>query len=150
MVRGRPWGKSRDRRRLEERGHNGATVGAVVLESFRLDGRVAIVTGGGRGIGAGIARALSEAGADIALAARTESDLRAVAGDIEAHGSIALVVPGDLSTPGAMGDLVASTVERFGRLDIIVNNLGGTGPAALLEVSERSFERAFSLSLIHI
>jgi 7-alpha-hydroxysteroid dehydrogenase len=43
-----------------------------------------------------------------------------------------------------MSDLVASTVERFGRLDIIVNNLGGTGPAALLEVSERSFERAFS------
>mgnify|MGYP003752903769 CR=1 FL=1 len=81
----------------------------MVLESFRLDGRVAIVTGSGRGIGAGIARALSEAGADVALTARTESDLQVVAGDIEAQGSTALVVPGDLSTPGAMSDLVAST-----------------------------------------
>ncbi|SVC43200.1 uncharacterized protein METZ01_LOCUS296054, partial [marine metagenome] len=85
----------------------------VVVESFRLDGRVAVVTGAGRGIGAGIARGLAEAGAHVAVSARTESDLQAVAGDVEAHGQTALVVPGDLSDREAMVSLVASTVERF-------------------------------------
>lgn len=114
----------------------------MVLDLFRLDGRVALVTAASRGIGAGIAEALAEAGADVAIAARTAEDLDAVAERVERHGRRALVHAADLSTRAALGGFVDDAVGTFGRLDIVVNNAGGSFPAAFLDTSERAFTKA--------
>ncbi len=97
----------------------------MILDRFRLDDRVAIVTGAGQGIGRGIALGLAEAGADLALAARTRSDLEEVAGAIEERGRRALIVPTDVMDTPALDALVDETVAAMGRLDILVNNRGG-------------------------
>jgi len=114
-----------------------------VLERFHLDGKTAIVTGAGRGIGAATARALAEAGADLVLAARTASQLESVATDVRAFGSRALVVPTDVNENENITALAATAIEEFGRIDIVVNNAGGTPPRPFLDTSPGYFERAF-------
>ena len=112
------------------------------MERFRLDGRVAVVTAASRGIGAAIAEAFAEVGADVAISARTKEDLDAVAERIESHGVRALVHPADLGTRDAMGDYVDAVVGGMGRIDIVVNTAGGSFPAAFLDTSERAFAKA--------
>jgi len=119
----------------------------VLLDRFRLADRVAVVTGAGRGIGAGCARAFAEAGADVVLAARTEEQLEAVAGDVRTLGRRALVVPMDVSDLDNLDRLVEATVAAYGRLDIVVNNAGGTMPAPLADTSVRMFEGAFHFNV---
>ena len=119
----------------------------MLLDRFRLDGRAAVVTGAGRGIGAGAARALAEAGADVALTARTPEQLEAVAADIRALGRRALVVPGDVNDLDHVDRFVEAAVAEFGHLDIVVNNAGGSMPAPLLDTSVRSFEQAFHFNV---
>jgi 7-alpha-hydroxysteroid dehydrogenase len=114
----------------------------MVMERFRLDGRVAVVTAASRGIGAAIAEAYAEVGADVAISARTKEDLDAVAERIESHGVRALVHPADLGTRDAMSDYVDAVVGGLGRIDIVVNNAGGSFPAAFLDTSERAFAKA--------
>jgi 7-alpha-hydroxysteroid dehydrogenase len=114
----------------------------MILDRFKLTDRVAIVTGAGKGIGRGIALAFAEAGADVVCAARTEADLEATAGEIRARGRRALVVPCDVMRTEALEGLVAATLAAFGRLDLLVNNAGGTGPRPALQTSERYFETA--------
>jgi NAD(P)-dependent dehydrogenase (short-subunit alcohol dehydrogenase family) len=100
----------------------------MVLERTRLDGKVAIMTGGGRGLGKAMATSLAEAGAEICLAARTESQLRDAAAEIkEISGKEALIVPTDISDSAQCSALIEQTVAHFGRLDIMVNNAGGGG-----------------------
>lgn len=114
----------------------------MVMERFRLDGRVAVVTAASRGIGAAIAEAYAEVGADVAISARTKEDLDAVAERIESHGVRALVHPADLGSRDAMSDYVDAVVDGLGRIDIVVNNAGGSFPAAFLDTSERAFAKA--------
>jgi 7-alpha-hydroxysteroid dehydrogenase len=120
----------------------------MVLELFRLDGRVAVVTAASRGIGAAIAEAYAEAGADVAIAARTAEDLEAVAGRIEAHGRRALVHTADLTTRDAMADYVGAVVAELGRIDVVVNNAGGSFPTAFLDTSERAMTKALDWNVM--
>ena len=119
----------------------------MILDRFLVTDQVAIVTASGRGIGAATAVALAEAGADVVLAARTEEQLRAVAKQVEAAGRRAIVVPGDLTDFDLMASLAETAFTEFGRLDIVVNNMGGTMPRPLLDTSPRFLEEAFRFNV---
>jgi 7-alpha-hydroxysteroid dehydrogenase len=114
----------------------------VILDRFRLDGRVAVVTGAGQGIGRGIALGLAEAGADVVCAARTAADVEAVAEEARARGRRALAVPTDVMQADHLDRLVEATVGEMGRLDVLVNNAGGTMPRPAMATSEAFFETA--------
>lgn len=116
---------------------------AAVLERFRVDDKVAIVTGAGRGIGAASALALAEAGADVVLAARTVEQLEAVAEQARAFGARTLVVPIDANDVDQLAALVDRTVAELGGVDVVVNNAGGTNPRPLMDTSVGFLERAF-------
>ena len=119
----------------------------MILDRFRLDDKVVIVTGAGRGIGAAIARTYAEVGANVVLAARTEAQLEEVAADVRASGGEALVVPCDVSELDVLDNLVDRTVEAFGGVDVVVNNAGGSMPNAFLDTSVRAFEKAFHFNV---
>jgi 7-alpha-hydroxysteroid dehydrogenase len=117
------------------------------LDRFRLDGQVAVVTGAGRGIGAGCALVYAEAGADVAISARTESQLDEVAEQVRALGRRALVVPGDVNDLAFVAELVDRAAAELGRIDHVVNNAGGTGPAPLLQTTAEQLEHAFHFNV---
>jgi 7-alpha-hydroxysteroid dehydrogenase len=119
----------------------------MLIDRFRLDGQVAIVTGAGRGIGAGCARAFAEAGADVAITARTVEQLEEVATEVRALGRRALVFPGDVNDLPMLDAFVDATIAELGRLDIVVNNAGGSMPRPLLDTSVRRFEEAFHFNV---
>jgi 7-alpha-hydroxysteroid dehydrogenase len=117
------------------------------VDQFMLTDRVALITGAGKGIGAAIARSFAEAGADVAIMARTKDDLEAVAGDVRARGRRALVYPADVSQVERLPELVAATVEMFGRLDIVVNNAGGSISHPFLDTRVEHLEAAFRFNV---
>ncbi|MFG2001055.1 SDR family oxidoreductase [Spirillospora sp. NPDC048911] len=119
----------------------------MILDRFRVEGRVAVVTGAGRGIGAASAVALAQAGADVVVSARTEEQLAKVAAEIEAAGRRALVVPADLSDLDAAAGLADRAAREFGRLDIVVNNVGGTMPRGFLDTTPEHLENAFQFNV---
>ena len=122
-------------------------VPGMITDRFRLDGRVALVTGAGRGIGAATALALAEAGADMLVSARTAADLEVVARRVEALGRRARVVAADLSEPDAVAALADAAVEALGRLDVVVNNVGGAMPAPFTETPVEVLEEAFRFNV---
>jgi 7-alpha-hydroxysteroid dehydrogenase len=95
------------------------------MTAFSLEGRVALITGGGRGIGEAIARGFAQAGAAVAVVARTTAEIDRVAAEIEAIGGRAFACTADVSDVGVLPNLVDSTVAALGGLDILVNNAGG-------------------------
>ncbi len=118
-----------------------------LLDSFRLDGKVAVITGAGRGIGAGIARAYAQAGANVVLASRTKEQLDEVAADVRATGREAVVAPCDVNDNESLEALVNTAVSELGRLDIVVNNAGGTMPRPFLDTSAGFLERSFHFNV---
>lgn len=119
----------------------------MLLDRFRLDGKTAIVTGAGRGIGAGCALAFAEQGANVVVAARTRAQVEATAEQARALGVAALPVVCDVMQRADLENLVAAAMKEFGRLDILVNNAGGTPPMEALHTSEAMFEEAFRFNV---
>lgn len=119
----------------------------MILDLFRVTGRVAVVTGAGRGLGAAAAVALAQAGADVVISARSADQLAKVAAAVEAAGRRALVVPADLSDLDAAGGLAAAAADAFGRLDIVVNNVGGALPRPFPATKPRHLEAAFHFNV---
>jgi 7-alpha-hydroxysteroid dehydrogenase len=119
----------------------------MILDRFLVTDQAAVVTASGRGIGAGTAIALAQAGADVVLAARTEEQLRETAKQVEAAGRHAVIVPGDLTDLDLMASLADTAYKEFGRLDIVVNNMGGTMPRPFLDTSPRFLEEAFRFNV---
>jgi 7-alpha-hydroxysteroid dehydrogenase len=119
----------------------------MILDRFRLDDRVAVVTGAGRGLGAAMALAFAEAGADVVIAARTQSQLEDVAKQIEGVGRKAHIVVADLAHPDETAKLAAEAIDAFGKLDVVVNNVGGTMPAPLLNTSTKDLRDAFTFNV---
>ena len=119
----------------------------MILDRFRLDDQVAVVTGAGRGLGAAIALAFAEVGADVVISSRTQSELDGVAEQIRGTGRRAHVVTADLAHPDATAALAQEAVEAFNRLDIVVNNVGGTMPNTLLTTSTKDLKDAFTFNV---
>jgi NAD(P)-dependent dehydrogenase (short-subunit alcohol dehydrogenase family) len=118
-----------------------------ILDSFRLDGRVAIVTGASSGLGVAFAQALAEAGADVALGARRVDRLEETKALVEAQGRRALTVGTDVADPEDCRRLVEQTVQQLGRVDVLVNNAGvGTAVPATRETPDE-FRRVIDINL---
>lgn len=118
-----------------------------VMPSLRLDGRIALVTGGNRGLGLGVALALAHAGADVALAARTADQLEQAAALVEKTGRKVLILPADLSQAQAAQDIVQQTADHFGRLDILVNGAGMNIRQPAETFTEADWDQLMALNL---
>jgi len=114
---------------------------------FSLSGRVALITGGGRGIGAAIACAFADAGAAVALVARTKAEVEAVAADIEVPGGRALAYSADVNDLARLPGLIEATVGELGGLDILVNNAGGEISPLFLDTRVEHLQEAFHFNV---
>lgn len=122
----------------------------TMLDRFRLDGKVAVVTGGGRGIGRGIAISLAQCGADVVVIARRQADVDAVAAEIRTFGRRSLGVSGDVLDFTMLPAVLDRVVDEFGWLDIMVNNAGGNldrQAHALPTISLAKFDEQLALNM---
>jgi 2-deoxy-D-gluconate 3-dehydrogenase len=116
--------------------------------ALSLEGKVAVVTGGGRGLGQAIACALAEAGADVALVARSAEELAATARHVEQFKRRALCLPTDVTDEAAIEDAAGAVVEAFGHVDVLVNNAGVSTVAPLLELTLADLRRVIDVNLV--
>lgn len=114
---------------------------------MRLDGKTAIVTGAGRGIGRATALAFAKEGAQLVLAARTRSELEDVAKDVQALGRDALVVPVDVTQKNQTENLAREAVAAFGQIDILVNNAGVAIHNPIAEIREEDWDLNIAVNL---
>ena len=117
------------------------------LDLFRLDGKTAIVTGGGRGLGQYMAEALVDAGANVALCSRKKEACGEVRQELEARGGNALAMSCDVTDPDQVNGVVEETISNFGAVDVLVNNSGATWGAPTLEMPLEAFEKVVSVNL---
>jgi 7-alpha-hydroxysteroid dehydrogenase len=116
-------------------------------DKFKLNGKVAIVTGSGKGIGQGIGLTFAEAGANVVFTARTENDIQANVERAKAFGVDAIAVPCDVRDEGQLQALADKTVETFGKIDIVVNNAGGAPPNPIPTTTSDEFNDAFHFNV---
>ncbi|PBC52023.1 2-deoxy-D-gluconate 3-dehydrogenase [Rhodococcus sp. ACS1] len=112
-----------------------------------LEGKVAIVTGAGRGLGRSMAHALVEAGAAVTVAARTSTELDSFVEEVKAAGGQALACPTDITDEASVERMVEATVETFGRVDVLVNNSGIVASTPLVEQSAEEWDRVVATNL---
>ena len=117
------------------------------LSKMDLTGKVALVTGGGRGLGREMALALAEAGADVAVASRTLSALEKTAEEIRQRGSRSLPLPTDVSKVDQINKMIKDTLDEFGRIDILVNNAGTVIRKSSLEITEADWDKVVNTIL---
>lgn len=120
----------------------------MLTDRLRLDGRAAIITGASRGIGAATALALAESGADLVISARNAGDLAELASKVESStGRKVVGIPADLSELDSLPPLIEAAQNEFGRIDVVINNVGGTMPRPFLDTSPRYLEAAFHFNV---
>lgn len=122
----------------------------MLADSFRLDGKVAIVTGSGKGIGQRIGMTLAEAGASVVFSARTEVDIQAGSRKAKELGAQAMAIPCDVRKDSQLQALISKTMEEFGRIDILVNHAGGTqgvGPNKMPTTTREWFNEIFDFNV---
>ncbi len=122
----------------------------MILDRFSLTGKVAIVTGSGRGIGKAIALAFAEAGADVTCCARTVSQIEATASAIHQLERGAIAVPCDVGNAEQVDEMVKKTLDEFGHIDILVNNAAGGTFSSVRNMSQSTFEADLLQSLTSI
>jgi len=115
---------------------------------MQLEGKIAVITGGGRGLGKGIALAFAAEGSDVVIAARNVTALKETAAEIEAMGRKCLAVVTDQAVPEQVRNMVDSTLERFGRVDVLVNNAGIGGPTlSVADMDLEAWEQTLAINL---
>ena len=114
---------------------------------MKLENHVAIITGSGRGIGRATALAFAKEGADIVLAARTETEIASVAEEVEQLGRRALAIPTDVQLKSDVDKLVTSTLETFGKVDILVNNAGVAIHNPIYKIREEDWDLTMAVNL---
>jgi len=114
---------------------------------FDLTGKVAIVTGGSKGLGKAMALGMADAGADIVLVSRTLKDLEIVAEEIRAKGRQALPIPADVSKNADIERMVKEVIEKFKKIDILVNNTGVSGDKPVLKMEEEYWDYVMAVNL---
>lgn len=119
----------------------------MTIPNFSLENKVAVITGGKRGIGKGIALTFAEAGADVAVCGRTLPDLEKVAEEIEALGRRSLAMKADVSEKRDVENLMERTVREFGTIDILVNNAVVYTGGPLVELSEENWDNTVDIGL---
>ncbi len=120
----------------------------MILDRFKLTDQVAVVTGAGKGIGRGIALAFAEAGADVVCAARTQQEIDDTVKEIEQRGRRGLAVRTDVLEQADREHLIEAAVSELGRLDVLVNNAGGSPPRSAMQTSHEFFEKALRFNVV--
>ena len=116
---------------------------------LQLKGKVALVTGGSRGIGRSIANCFAAEGADVAICARDAEGLAKAVSELEQHGTRVVGIPADVSTSGETEAFVVGAVEQLGRIDALVCNVGGREGEGLADSTDEDWMRTFDLNLFH-
>jgi NAD(P)-dependent dehydrogenase (short-subunit alcohol dehydrogenase family) len=122
----------------------------MILDALKLDGKVAIITGAGRGLGRAMAAKFAEAGADIVAASRTQSQLEETAAIVRKTGRKCLIVPTDVTASAAVNAMAQTAIKEMGRIDILINNAGGgdeTAGKSIEEITDEQWRRGLDTNL---